>query len=153
VALAVRNDAEWARFVQLIGRPELAADERYRTLAARKANEEPLEAIVSEWTIGRSPEEATRILQEAAIPAFPSYSSKDIAEDLHLTDAGFFVRREHPEVGVRQHIGIPWRMTETPCEVRRQAPCLGEHTQYILGDLLNYAPETIRQLQDDGVLT
>ena len=91
-------------------------------------------------------------LQAAAIPAFTSFSSKDIAEDKHLNDAGFFVRLNHPEVGVRQHIGIPWHLSGTPCEVRHPAPCLGEQTDYVMAELLNYPADEISRLKEDGVL-
>jgi benzylsuccinate CoA-transferase BbsF subunit len=152
VSIAVRNDAEWKRFTQVIGRPELATEARYRTLAARKANEDQLEAMVSEWTEKRSPEEATRTLQDAGIPAFTSLNSKDIADDEHLNGAEFFVRLNHPDVGIRQHIGIPWHMTATPCDVRRPAPCLGEQTDYVMAELLNYPADEISRLKEDGVL-
>jgi benzylsuccinate CoA-transferase BbsF subunit len=152
VAVAVRDDAEWVRFAQVIGRPELAADARYHTLAARKANEEQVEAAVTEWTLSRSPEDVTRILQEAGIPAFASFSSTDIAEDSHLNERGFFVRLNHPEVGVRQHIGIPWRMTGTPCQVQRPAPCLGEQSDYVMTEVLDYPPDEISRLKGEGVL-
>jgi benzylsuccinate CoA-transferase BbsF subunit len=152
VSIAVRDDAEWARFAQVIGCPELATDARYHTLAARKANEDQLEALVSAWTCGRSAEDVTRTLQDAGIPAFTSFASADIAADSHLNDRGFFVRLNHPEVGVRQHIGIPWQMTGTPCAVRRPAPCLGEQSDYVMAEVLNYPPDAISRLKDDGIL-
>jgi crotonobetainyl-CoA:carnitine CoA-transferase CaiB-like acyl-CoA transferase len=152
VAISIRDDAEWQRFAGVIGCPELAADLRYGTLAGRKAHEDQLDTAVTEWTLARSPEEVTRILQGARIPAFTSFSSKDIAEDPHLNDAEFFVRLDHPDVGVRQHIGMPWRMTESHCAVRHPAPCLGEHTDYVMGKLLNYPAEEIRTLKEEKVL-
>jgi benzylsuccinate CoA-transferase BbsF subunit len=153
VAIAIRDDAQWERFAGLIGHPELARDSQYRTRAARKQNENRLEELVTEWTLGRSPEEATRDLQAAGIPAFPACSSQDLAEDPHLNQTDFFVRLEHPEVGRRQHVGIPWRMSRTPCAVQRPAPCLGEHTDYVLSQILNYSEDEIAQLRAAQVLT
>jgi len=153
VAIAIRDDAEWQRFAAVSGRPELASDLALQTLAGRKASEDRLEEIVSTWTRERTPEEVTRILQNAGIPAFTSYSNKDIAEDAHLNEAGFFVRREHPEVGVQQHVGIPWRMSGTPLSVRAAAPCLGEHTDYVMSQLLGYSAADIAQLKANGILT
>lgn len=152
VAIAVRDDAEWARFATLIGAPELAADPAYATLAARKHNEERLEEIVTEWTRSRSPEAVTDTLQRAGIPAFTSCTNQDVAEDRHLNATGFFVHLEHPEVGVRQHIGIPWRMSGTPCGVRRPAPCLGQDTEHVLTRILNYSVEEIERLRAANVL-
>lgn len=153
VAIAVRDDTEWQRFANVISHPELANDPQYQTLAGRTRNEDRLEKVVTQWTLARSPEEATRILQEAGIPAFTSYSSKDLAEDPHLNQAEFFVHLDHPEVGKRQHIGIPWRMSGTLCTVQRPAPCLGEHTDYVLSAILNYSDKEIARLRAENVLT
>ena len=152
VAVAVRDDEEWGRFAHAIDRPELAGAAEFRTLAARKAHEDELEAVVTEWTSVRSPEDVTERLQSAGIPSFPSFNSKDIAEDPHLNAAGFFVQLEHPEVGVRQHIGIPWRMSGTPCVVQRVAPRLGEHTDYVMSDILGYSAADIDRLKAEKIL-
>jgi crotonobetainyl-CoA:carnitine CoA-transferase CaiB-like acyl-CoA transferase len=152
VAIAARDDADWQRLAQAIGRPELATDPQFRSLAARKADEDRLEELVTEWTLGRSPEEVTQILQAAGVPAFTAYNSKDLAEDAHLNGAGFFVHAEHPEVGKLRHMGIPWRMSATPCAVRSPAPCLGQHSDYVLAELLGYSSEDIARLRSDGVV-
>ena len=151
VAICVRDDTEWQRCARAIGHPELAADPQYGALAARKANEDRLEEIITAWTRTRSPEDVTRILQAAGVPAFTAYNSKDLSEDAHLNAAGFFVNLEHPEVGTRQHVGIPWHMSGTPCAVRQPAPCLGEHTNYVLSDILGYSGDEIERLKNEGV--
>ena len=153
VALAARTDADWQRLARAIGHPELATDAHYGSLTARKANEDRLEEMITEWTLARSPEDATRTLQAAGVPAFTVYNSKDLSEDAHLNAAGFFVNLKHPEVGVRQHVGIPWHMAGTPCAVRRPAPCLGEDTDYVLCDLLGYGSSEVARLKSDGVVT
>jgi len=152
VAIAVRDDAEWQRLTRVMGRPALATDPGFFTLTARKANEDRLEALVTEWTLTQTPEEVTRVLQVARIPAFTALNSKDLAEDAHLRQAGFFVHLEHPEVGVRQHIGAPWRMSVSPSSVRQPAPCLGAHTDHVMSEVLGYSAEAIAQLRADKVL-
>jgi crotonobetainyl-CoA:carnitine CoA-transferase CaiB-like acyl-CoA transferase len=152
VAIAVRDDAEWQRFASAIDRPELAADPRFQRLAQRKANEDELEAIVTAWTRERSPEAVTESLQHAGVPAFVSCSNKDVAEDSHLNQAGLFAALDHPEVGRRQHVGIPWRMSATSCAVRRPAPLLGGDTDHVMAEILNYSAEEIRRLKDEKIL-
>jgi len=152
VAIAVRDDEEWHRFATAIGRPELATDPRYCTLAGRKGNEDAVEAMVSAWTLTRSPEDVTQTLQAARIPAFTSSSNKDIAEDPQLNQGGLFVELAHPEVGARRHVGIPWQMERTPCVVRHPAPRLGQHTDYVLSEILNYSGDEIARLRAANVL-
>jgi benzylsuccinate CoA-transferase BbsF subunit len=136
IALAIRSDDEWRRLATAMDEPEAADDARFTTLAARKANEDALEALVTTWTAARSPEDVTALLQRVGIAAFPAMSNRDLFDDSHLRARGFFVELEHPEVGMRRHLGIPWRMSGTPCAVERPAPCIGEGTDYVLGEIL-----------------
>jgi crotonobetainyl-CoA:carnitine CoA-transferase CaiB-like acyl-CoA transferase len=152
VSIAVRDDADWRRFAVAIGRPELADDPQFHSAASRKCNEDRLEQLVTEWTLRHSPEEVTDLLQTAGVPAFPAFNSKDLAEDAHLNQRQFFVELDHPEVGRRRHIGIPWRMSGTPCGVRRAAPCLGADTDYVMSEILGYSPRDVEDLKAEGVL-
>lgn len=153
VSLAVRNDAEWQRFCTVLNRPELATDLRFANLAARKQNEDELESLVTTWTVTHSPEEATAFLQAAGIPAAPSMSNKDLSTDLHLNSRSIFVYLDHPEVGKKQHVGIPWKLSKTPLSVRRAAPLLGQDTDYILQDVLGYSADEVAALRHSQVLS
>ncbi len=152
VSIAVRTDEEWRSLCEAIGRPGLASDPRFATHSDRKRNEDDLEARVTEWTRGRSPEEATACLQAAGVAAFSTMTNEDLAKDPHLNERGFFVDLPHPEVGPRHHAGIPWKFSGTPCEVERPAPCLGEHTREVLERVLGYSPHEIETLKTDGAL-
>lgn len=152
VAIAMRSDAEWQRLAELIGGASLAADPRFARLAARKENEDELEALVTSWTLPQTPEEITERLQALKIPSFPTFNSKDIAEDPHLRRSGLFVELPHPEIGPLTHIGIPWHMGGTPCEVRYPAPCLGEHSDYVLQEILGYDAAAITRLKSERIV-
>ena len=152
VSLAVRNEEEWQRFCAVVGQPGLAADPRFKNLAARKENENALEQIVNAWTQERSAEETTQRLQQAGIPAYPSLDGKDMLANPHVAARGFFVELEHPEVGKRRHLGIPWKMSNTPCVVQRPAPCMGEATEYVLRDILGLSQAEVAALKAKDVL-
>jgi len=147
IAVAVEDDAAWGRLAALLGRPELGTDPRYATLTARKQHEDELEALLTSWTSEHSPEEATATLQAAGIAAFTVATNRDVAEDPHLRERGFFVELPHPEVGSRQHIGIPWRMSASDCRVRHPAPCLGADTDAVLREVCGYTPAEIDALR------
>jgi crotonobetainyl-CoA:carnitine CoA-transferase CaiB-like acyl-CoA transferase len=152
IAIAVEDDAGWARFAACIGRPELAADARFATLAARKRNEDALTEIVTAWTATRTPEDATATLQAAGIAAFASARNNDLAESPHLRERGYFVELDHPEVGRRVHAGIPWRMTTNESRVGKAAPCLGADTDQVLRDVCGYDDAAIAALRAADVL-
>ena len=153
VSLAVRSDEQWTVFAKLIGRGELFDDPRFATLTGRKANEDELETIVTAWTAERTAEEVTEKLQAAGIAAFVCATNRDLATDAHLLSREFFVNLEHPEVGRRQHIGIPWKLHGSPLAVRKPAPCLGEHTDYVLREILGRDSGEIDRLRQLGILT
>ena len=152
VSIACGDDDEWGRLCVAMGRADLSADPRFRTTADRKANEDRLEEIVTEWTRSRDKWETARTLQAAGVAAFPSMNSRDLANDSHLEAREFFARLPHAAVGVRTHAGIPWRLTNAPNGVQSPAPLLGEHTLAVMRDLLGYSAEQIERLAADKIL-
>ncbi len=150
VSIVVRSDAEWARLAPLLG--EAAADPRFATQAGRKAHEDELEAIVSAWTRERDAWAITEQLQALGIPAAPVMDMREVAEDPHLNQRGFYVRLEHPEVGVQQHAGIPWKLHGTPLSVRKPAPCMGEDNEYVVMQLLGRSRAEYERLLAEQVL-
>jgi benzylsuccinate CoA-transferase BbsF subunit len=152
VSIAVGTEDEWRALCGAIGRPQLAHDARFKTAELRKKNEDALDQIVTTWTKERDRWETTRILQTAGVAAFPSMSNKDLAEDPHLTARGYLVRLKHPEVGERIHAGIPWKMSGTPCAVRKPAPLRGADTEDVLKSLLGFTLDSIEQLRKTEVL-
>ncbi len=152
VSLAVRDDEEWKRLCATIGQPELANDARFLTLSDRKQNEDDVEAFITGWTQTRSPEEATETLQAAGIPAALAMTNKDLSTDTHLNSRPIFVYNDHPEVGVQQHVGVPWQLSKTPLPVRA-APTLGQDTDYVLQDILGHNEREIAGLREREALT
>jgi crotonobetainyl-CoA:carnitine CoA-transferase CaiB-like acyl-CoA transferase len=152
VTIACGSDEEWHSLCRVIGSPHLTTDERFRTARDRKANEEALEQLLTDWTEQRDKWEVTRTLQTAGVAAFPSMNSKDIANDPHLNERGFFARLPHPELGVRTYTGIPWLLTHSPNGVRAPAPLLGQHTDQVMHDLLGYSEDAIAKLKEAEVL-
>ena len=153
VSIAVGSEAEWHAFCQVIGQPALASDPRFSDTAARKQNEDALDRIISQWTRERDRWDITRDLQGAGVAAFPSMSNKDLATDAHLRERGYLVELEHPIVGRRTHVGIPWTMSATPCHIRSVAPMRGADTDSVLREVLGYTPDRIRKLRESGALS
>jgi crotonobetainyl-CoA:carnitine CoA-transferase CaiB-like acyl-CoA transferase len=152
VTITLGSEHEWRSFCSAIGTRSLAEDPRFCSAQARKSNEGELDAIITDWTRRRDRWEITAILQAAGVAAIPTMNSKDLAQDEHLLQRGFFPDIEHPEVGHRLHTGIPWTMTGTPCKVKRAAPLFGADTDEILSSLLNLSEGEIRRLRNSGAL-
>jgi benzylsuccinate CoA-transferase BbsF subunit len=152
VSIVCATDDEWARLARAVGRPELADDPRFKTFAARKKNEDEAEAIITQWTSTRRVAYVVELLQSAGVAAAACADNKYLTEDPNLNARGYFVDLKHPEVGVKRHCGIPWRMSGTPCEVKAPAPCLGQHTDELLTGMFGYSAAEVAALRNKGAL-
>lgn len=152
VTIACGTEEEWRALCTAIGQPQLATDARFRTAKDRKAHEDELEKLITAWTEQRDKWMVTRELQTVGVAAFPSMNSKDLAEDPHLNERGFFARLQHAEVGVQTHTGIPWRLTNAPNGVQAPAPLLGADTDTVMRDLLGYDDGVIAKLKEEKIL-
>jgi benzylsuccinate CoA-transferase BbsF subunit len=153
VAIACNDDLDWGRLARAMGREDLVNDSRFATLEARKTKEDELEAIINAWTAPERAADVAEILQKAGVPAAVVADNKYLAdEDPHLRERGYWVYKDHPEVGKRQHAGVPWKMSRTPTEVRAAAPLIGQHTDEVLTGLLDYTTEQVAALRSQGAL-
>ncbi len=152
LSIACRDDEQWQALADLID-PSLAGDSRFDTASARKENEDALDKIIGDWTLGQDRWALTERLQAAGVAAFPSMSTQDLLVDPHLAARAFFEHLDHPEVGPRAHAGVPWRTDRSPNGVTRRAPLLGEHTTEVLQGRLHLSDEELTSLKRDGVIS
>ncbi|MER5935829.1 CoA transferase [Streptomyces sp. NPDC001928] len=153
LAVSVRTDAEWASLCEVIGRGDLAADERTRTAQGRRRAGALVDEAIGSWTRGMPADLAAELLQEGGVPAGAVQDGRELVEhDPQLRARGFYVRREHPAAGAFLHEGVPIRLTRTPGGVREPAPLLGADTDAVLREVAGLSPERIGRLRDAGVL-
>jgi crotonobetainyl-CoA:carnitine CoA-transferase CaiB-like acyl-CoA transferase len=90
--------------------------------------------------------------REARIAIAPMNTTEDLAKDLHLHEREFFVEVNHPEIGKVIQTGAPFKMTETPWQLRRPAPLLGQHNEEVFSQMLGYSKEDLLLLSKTGVI-
>ncbi len=144
------NNRHWQRFFALIGRPDLAADERFSQQSARSKNIDALYAIVAESMRAHSTAEWLDLLNEADIPCGPMNAPDDLFHDPHLQAVGMFPEIEHPSEGKMRHIKVPVTFAKTPGGLRRHADRLGGSSAAVLREL-GYSEEQIADLEKSGV--
>ncbi len=146
VSIVVATEDEWRAFAKALQRPEWLTDIRFASAQMRCTHRRELDAQVSAWTRDRSREEVTRILQGVGVAAFPSYTAQDIVDDPHLNERGTIKTMISPDGESRKVVGPAWRFSRTPAKIDRWTPKLGEHNQYIFGELLGLEAQEIEDL-------
>ncbi len=152
VAISVGSEPEWRGLCAALGRNDLIDREEFRTAARRKKNEAVLDALVAGWALSREDKEAAEALQQAGVPATPVVNARDLLEDAQLMHNGAVVEVDHPEVGPRPIIGLPWRPGGTLSAPYRHAPLFGEDNDYVLGTLLGLSAGEIARLREEKVI-
>jgi len=151
LALEVRSDKEFAKLAMIIGRPELAANRRFKTMAARKRNEKALDKMIEAWTKERDRDWMVNEFCKADLIAAPSRESRDIYADEHFRARGGFVKIDHPELGELELVRVPWRMNDRLAPMT-PAPQLAKHNQYVFGEILGMSDEEIAELREKKVI-
>ncbi|MDO8669993.1 MAG: CoA transferase, partial [Dehalococcoidia bacterium] len=151
VTIAIGSDEQWKSFARAIGDPAWTKEERFRTTLGRWHNQDDLDRLVEEWTIGQDHIAVMHLLQAAGVPAAPVLNNVELLHDPHLNQRGFWEWVNHPDAGRHLHYGASVKLSETPGAIQRHAPCLGEHSDYILRELLGLSEEEVRQLDAAGV--
>jgi crotonobetainyl-CoA:carnitine CoA-transferase CaiB-like acyl-CoA transferase len=134
VALSASMQSMAKRVFEVIGRPQMIEDERFRTNSARvrPANRALIDEAVGGWFAGRTREEALRIMRDNEVTVGPVYNIDDAVEDAHFREREIIVEAQDAELGqIPMHNIVP-RLSATPGVWRRPAPQLGEHTDEIL---------------------
>jgi benzylsuccinate CoA-transferase BbsF subunit/naphthyl-2-methylsuccinate CoA transferase subunit len=147
LTLAVGTDRQFRALCRVIGRPELAADRRFRGVVGRHRHREALDAAIAGWTRDQDPEAAARILQEAGVPAGPVLDEAGACADPHLGARGFFHEVAHPEAGTHRYPGHPFVYADVPLRFETPAPRLGEHNAYVYKELLGASDAEYARLE------
>lgn len=149
-ALLPYTDGHWQEFSAKVGRPELAADERFLTLQSRLEHVEAYYALLAEIAVTRTNAEWSALLADTNIPHGPVNTLEDLLEDEQLAATGFWKEVAHPTEGRLRMPDIPQRFSRTPAEVRCLQPRLGEHSAEILEEA-GYSEREIHALVEAGV--
>ena len=126
------NDKQFAEFLAVIERPDLATDPRYATTAARAANVGALYAFIEQEVARRTSGEWLERLGRTDLPHTAVLRIEDLFDDPHLQAVGFFTEIDHPTEGRLVVTAVPSNWSATQPSIRRHAPALGEHTVEVL---------------------
>ncbi|UOQ95128.1 CoA transferase [Halobacillus shinanisalinarum] len=135
IVVAVGNDRQFHKLCSLLGREDLAKDERFATSNGRVVNREELIPLLQKAFITREADEWMAVLQENNIPCGPINNLDKVFENEQVLEREMVQEIEHPEVGVVKLLGSPLKMSDTPVSIERHPPLHGEHNAEVLSEL------------------
>jgi formyl-CoA transferase len=151
VAIGVGNDAQFRRFCDVIGRPELADDPRFRTNSDRVINRDVLIPILEEIFKTRTTDEWIEALTAAELPCGPINTLDRVFRHPQVLHRRMVEEIDHPTAGRIKLVGIPYKFSATPLAIRRHPPTLGEHTEEVLREL-GYSEAEVAALRAEGAI-
>ncbi len=153
IALAVGNDQQYRRLCRdVLNREELCSDERFRSNAGRTRNRDVLIPELAA-AIGRF--ETKPLIAKLREHGIPAGEVRTVAEAFASEEAlarGAIMAAADPRLGQVRAVRSPLRMSGTPTVAPTAPPALGQHTRDVLREVLDYSPDRIATLEQEGVV-
>ena len=146
------SDAQYARFVDALGCPQMKDDERFARRERRIRNIAAFQDFVAGEFARRTTAECVGLCEKADVPAMPMHSLETLVDDPHLRDVGFFRTIEHPSEGAIVSMKVPSSWSKSAPDNRQPAPRAGEHTREVLAEAGYDAAGIDRLIADRAVL-
>ena len=152
VVIGANQDTLFQRLCDVMGRPELAQDVRYRNHLARGENQNELDEIIAAWTVGQTTSGVLALMDAYGIAAGRVYRPQDMMEDAQYQARDSIVEVPHPVFGTVKMQNVFPKMSETPGQVRWPGEGLGAHTEDVLAKVVGLSAAEIAGLKARGVI-
>jgi crotonobetainyl-CoA:carnitine CoA-transferase CaiB-like acyl-CoA transferase len=129
LVVAVGNNTQFAELCRVVGRPELAEDERFATNPDRVANREALIPELQEELRKRPADEWVEEIRAAGVPSGPVNTLAEVFSDDHVRGTGILQNVDHPSAGPLEMLASPILLDGERLPIRRPPPALGQHTE------------------------
>ena len=150
--LAIGNDAQFKRFCELAGHPDLSSDERYRKNSDRVKNRHSLIPPLIDIMLSQDSDWWLVQLNAHGIPGGPVNHIDAVFADPQVRHRGMQFELKHAAAGRVASVANPIRLSKTPVTYDKAPPTLGQHTEQVLSELLELDSKQIGDLKDEGVI-
>lgn len=152
VSIAVDSDKEWLAMREAMGDPEWAKDKKYADRYSRHINRAELDEHIAVWTQQMEHTQVMKILQKVGVAAMPSFCASEILSDPHVENRQVVTSVQHPVLGKQMVLNPPWKLSETPAEIYKSAPCMGEHNREVFCGLLGISEQQYQDMLERRVI-
>jgi crotonobetainyl-CoA:carnitine CoA-transferase CaiB-like acyl-CoA transferase len=151
VAVSTSAQSIAERVMHLVGRPEFLEQPWFATGAGRAEHADELDTAVGGWIAQRTRDEVIAAFERAQAAVAPIYTAADILTDPQYQALGSILSIADPELGPIRMQNVPFRLSDTPGQVRSTGPRLGEHTAEVLANY-GVSESGLAALRDAGVI-
>lgn len=149
IAIGVGNDKLFNVLCDVIGKPELVDEPKYKTNDLRCQNyTSGLQDILADWTKNKEKKHIEDLFDKAGIPCGPVLNMKEAIDHPQIKAREMMVEIDHPTIGHMYFQGCPIKFSDTPGKVDTPAPILGQHNAEILG----ISDQELKKLREDNVI-
>ena len=152
LAIAVTSDEEWRALCGVIGWHDLSDDASLKDTKGRREQQNRIDSAITAWSQQHEDYEAMRILQDAGVFAAPYLSPQRVFTDPQLREGGFFTTLTASDGKQRDLPALGWRFEGGPEPRITAAPVLGQHNDYVYGELLGLSEEEVAQLVEAQII-
>ena len=146
------GDQMFRRWARLVGREDLIDDPRLKDDITRGNNSDLINDVMTRWCAARTRDEAIQELERARIPCGPVYDLDEVLSDEQVRARQLLEAIDYPGSAKAIPVSsVPVRLSETPGDVRRRAPTLGEHTDEVLTEL-GFRADEITAFRNEGAI-
>ncbi|MGB4862084.1 MAG: CoA transferase [Tepidiformaceae bacterium] len=151
IAIACETAEQWRNLRAVAPLGEFAGPS-FDQLEARLVNDDAIDSALAAWCANEDAHELAQRLKRAGVPAALVERPSDLYQDAQLSHRDFFKICNHSEMGPTPYDGPVTLFSETP-PAYKPAPCLGEHTEYVLTEILGLSDEQITAYVAAGAIT
>ncbi len=112
-----------------------------------------MDKLIGEWTKAFTAEQVMTMMQEGGVPAGVVQNSEDLLNDPQMKHRQHFRVLTHADIGPHSYHAPAYKLSETPCDIKRAAPTLGQDNQYVYKEILGLTDDDIGDMLAEGVIT
>lgn len=143
-------DNHWKTFCEIVERPDMLADPRFKDMQSRLENIDVSYAKTGEALSKKTTAEWLELLEPTNVPHMIVNSLDGLIDDPHLKESGFWQLHDHPTEGKIRMASSPYSFSKTPTDIHRLPPRLGEQSAEILAEV-GYSSDEIKKMFDQGI--
>ena len=145
--LGVGNDKQWGQLCDMLDRPDFKTDSRFASNGVRVQNRETLVSALTKIFAKKGTDDWLAEFVKAGLPCGRINSIPEVFDHPQAQARKMTLETEHPSAGSVKLTGFPYKFSNTPADIQKPPPTLGQHTGAVLTSLLDYSPEDVAALQ------